>query len=407
MNQGGGRLAGAQHNDVLTVEPQTDDERERLVEEIKRRGNAAFKVRSLPEAVMLYSRAIELHPKMIALWSNRSMAQAGMGKFKEAKEDAEECIKLDEGWAKGYYRKAQACSGLKDFEAAINCYENVLKIEPNNTAAARELQVTKERHQKQKDEADKQPEQEVEKLPEKSFVSKKIITDSNEGKDANSKDESKTKKKEGDLSMRGYRTLADGRKTTFFNMERTEEELKLIGENKPQKLESETVFEGNAKEGSAWNVGGTFEEVDLNSWATDKLRELVEKTTCKVEENGLGTVTFSVKKLDDIEGDASKTFTRGEQRKIFDFSFNVEWSAKCEPTEGKEVDISGVLFYPEFSGDAAASGDPFEAELRWSRRESAGRFEKIIASSLKGGNSVFRVAVDKSLRQWVALFNER
>mmetsp|Transcript_36348 Transcript_36348/g.45441 ORF Transcript_36348/g.45441 Transcript_36348/m.45441 type:complete len:138 (-) Transcript_36348:60-473(-) len=113
MNQGGGRLAGAQHNDVLTVEPQTDDERERLVEEIKRRGNAAFKVRSLPEAVMLYSRAIELHPKMIALWSNRSMAQAGMGKFKEAKEDAEECIKLDEGWAKGYYRKAQACSGLK------------------------------------------------------------------------------------------------------------------------------------------------------------------------------------------------------------------------------------------------------------------------------------------------------
>lgn len=328
MNSSGDRLAGAAHNDVLNVDPKTDDERARLVDEIKRRGNAAFKVRSLPEAITLYSRAIELAPMTVALWGNRSMAQAKMGKFKEALTDAEKCIVLDPSWAKGYYRKAQACSGLEDFDSAQNSYEKVLELDPKNKAALKELETVKLKKKKQL-EAPKPTESDE---PKKVFVSKKIVTDKGKNKEGNS---SKKKAKDVDLSLRGYRTLPDGRKTTFFNMQRTEEELKLIGENKPQKLDDAAVAQNSStKQGSAWNEGGTFEEVDLNSWATKNLHELVENVKCDISTNGKN-VTLKVKSLSDLEGDASKTFTRGEQRKIFDFNFNVEWTAECKSEEGR------------------------------------------------------------------------
>eukprot|EP00510_Aplanochytrium_minuta_P009052 CAMPEP_0184057032 /NCGR_PEP_ID=MMETSP0956-20121227/8182_1 /TAXON_ID=627963 /ORGANISM="Aplanochytrium sp, Strain PBS07" /LENGTH=393 /DNA_ID=CAMNT_0026351273 /DNA_START=151 /DNA_END=1329 /DNA_ORIENTATION=- len=393
MNSSGDRLAGAAHNDVLNVDPKTDDERARLVDEIKRRGNAAFKVRSLPEAITLYSRAIELAPMTVALWGNRSMAQAKMGKFKEALTDAEKCIVLDPSWAKGYYRKAQACSGLEDFDSAQNSYEKVLELDPKNKAALKELETVKLKKKKQL-EAPKPTESDE---PKKVFVSKKIVTDKGKNKEGNS---SKKKAKDVDLSLRGYRTLPDGRKTTFFNMQRTEEELKLIGENKPQKLDDAAVAQNSStKQGSAWNEGGTFEEVDLNSWATKNLHELVENVKCDISTNGKN-VTLKVKSLSDLEGDASKTFTRGEQRKIFDFNFNVEWTAECKSEEGKSLTVSGTLFYPDFSGDVAASGDSFECELRWSRREMAGEFESLIRDSVKGESSALQKAIDSALREW-------
>ena len=37
--------------------------------------------------------------------------------------------------------------------------------------------------------------------------------------------------------FRGYKTLSDGRKTTYFNMERTEEEKALIGDITPKRID--------------------------------------------------------------------------------------------------------------------------------------------------------------------------
>ena len=41
MNNGG-RLAGRQHNDVLSVEPEDEEQRIKLIDEMKRRGNAGI-----------------------------------------------------------------------------------------------------------------------------------------------------------------------------------------------------------------------------------------------------------------------------------------------------------------------------------------------------------------------------
>lgn len=139
------RLAGQQHNDILSVQPDSDEEKQHVVDELKRRGNAAFKVGSLREAETLYSRALEHLPTVAALWGNRSMTRLGMGKAEEAAGDAREAIKVDGAWPKGYYRLGQALFRLKQFEEAAQSFEKVLQLEPKNKPAQTEIAKCKVR----------------------------------------------------------------------------------------------------------------------------------------------------------------------------------------------------------------------------------------------------------------------
>ena len=95
------------HSDVLRVEPSSEEEKVKLVAEIKERGNNAFKTRRMEEADMLYSRAIELDNTMHALYGNRSAVNHTMGKFEKALEDAISAINCKPDWAKGYFRKGE------------------------------------------------------------------------------------------------------------------------------------------------------------------------------------------------------------------------------------------------------------------------------------------------------------
>jgi hypothetical protein len=56
---------------------------------------------------MLYSHAITVLPTH-PIYSNRSMCRLKQKKYAEALSDAEECIKLDKTFAKGYYRKVRS-----------------------------------------------------------------------------------------------------------------------------------------------------------------------------------------------------------------------------------------------------------------------------------------------------------
>lgn len=62
------------------------------------------------------------------LYSNRSAAYAKAGKFAEALEDAEQTIKLNPTWAKGYSRKGAAAAGLGDYMKAFEAYNEGKKV---------------------------------------------------------------------------------------------------------------------------------------------------------------------------------------------------------------------------------------------------------------------------------------
>ena len=85
------------------------------------------KAKSLPEAKVLYGRAIELDGSNAALRGNLSMVQLQMGEFAEALASAEAAVANDAEWAKGYYRKAMALDKLGQFAEATWALEEAIR----------------------------------------------------------------------------------------------------------------------------------------------------------------------------------------------------------------------------------------------------------------------------------------
>ena len=72
---------------MLESEPEDDEAKARLVEELKARAKREFAQKYMPAAERLWSRALELAPDA-TLHANRSAARLTQGKAEAALEDA-------------------------------------------------------------------------------------------------------------------------------------------------------------------------------------------------------------------------------------------------------------------------------------------------------------------------------
>ncbi|TFY60717.1 hypothetical protein EVG20_g7325 [Dentipellis fragilis] len=102
------------------------------VDALKAEGNKAFSAKNYDLAIELFTKAIELDANNHVLWSNRSAAKAGKRQYEGALEDAEQCIKVNPTWAKGYARKGAALHGERRYAEAVEAYETGLKIEDSD-----------------------------------------------------------------------------------------------------------------------------------------------------------------------------------------------------------------------------------------------------------------------------------
>lgn len=87
-------------------------------QQYKAQGNAAFAKGDNQQAVLHFTKAIELDPNDHVFFSNRSAAYAAMSDYENALKDAETCVKLAPQWAKGYSRQGLALFNLKKFDEA-------------------------------------------------------------------------------------------------------------------------------------------------------------------------------------------------------------------------------------------------------------------------------------------------
>lgn len=179
----------------------------------------------------------------------------------------------------------------------------------------------------------------------------------------NSDDDSDTELTEQELQMfRGYKKTSDGRTTSYFTREQSEEEKKLLGDIAPQRLDAEPqpmnpqAMDSSAHSSSAqsaWNQAGTWEEKDASAWCQSSLESFLKETKVDVDK-----YTAKVTQVKDLTGDASVAFSRGKKRYVFDYHATVKFDIL---DEGDDRIASGSLKLPDIS--STGINDELEVDI--------------------------------------------
>eukprot|EP00262_Sarcandra_glabra_P006503 TRINITY_DN18832_c0_g1_i1.p1 TRINITY_DN18832_c0_g1~~TRINITY_DN18832_c0_g1_i1.p1 ORF type:complete len:622 (+),score=117.52 TRINITY_DN18832_c0_g1_i1:180-2045(+) len=104
----------------------------KLADEEREKGNEYFKQQKYPEAVKHYTEALRRNPKDPKVYSNRAACYTKLGALPEGLKDAEKCIELDPSFSKGYTRKGAIQFFMKEYDNALETYQEGLKHDPNN-----------------------------------------------------------------------------------------------------------------------------------------------------------------------------------------------------------------------------------------------------------------------------------
>lgn len=103
-----------------------------LADEEREKGNQLFKEQKYPDAIKHYNESIKRNPNNPLAYSNRAASYTKLGALPEGLKDAEKCIELDPTFAKGYTRKGAVQFFMKEYEKALETYQEGLKHDPKN-----------------------------------------------------------------------------------------------------------------------------------------------------------------------------------------------------------------------------------------------------------------------------------
>lgn len=217
------------------------------------------------------------------------------------------------------------------------------------------------------------------------------------------KNDSVKKEGETNVELRGYKKLSNGKVTTYFNREISEEEKVLLGDMSPKRIDPNSTIDNTPKlvsatntAISAWNRAGTWEERSCTDWAVNKLSKIL---------GGVKVIgacsSVSVSSIENVVGDASVTNTRGKKKYIYDFNLDVKWkltlvdtstyskgSLAVELTSGSEIEI--VFKFPENYSDLSPA----------LRRE----VDDCVKSTIKGLQPLISASVNKFVEEFKHTF---
>ncbi|ORE05450.1 hypothetical protein BCV72DRAFT_263315 [Rhizopus microsporus var. microsporus] len=107
----------------------------------KTKGNDYFKQSNFKQAVIHYTKAIELNPTVSVYYVNRAMAYIKLENYIEAERDCTKGIQFDTKNVKAYWRRGIALQKLGRIVEAKKDMELALKLEPKNATIAKDLQA--------------------------------------------------------------------------------------------------------------------------------------------------------------------------------------------------------------------------------------------------------------------------
>lgn len=104
----------------------------KLADEEREKGNEYFKKQQYPEAIKHYTEALRRNPNDPRVYSNRAACYTKLGALPEGLKDANKCIELDPAFTKGYSRKGAIQEFMKEYDKALETYQEGLKKDENN-----------------------------------------------------------------------------------------------------------------------------------------------------------------------------------------------------------------------------------------------------------------------------------
>jgi hypothetical protein len=303
-------------------------------------------------------------------------------------------------------------------QEAIDSYKAAVELDSSSKALKKELLKAEKQLVKDEEEAARKAKEieENDAKPPMPPPVKKVSTVSTESAASTSSSDkpSKADAGNGEFSksdhVKGYKII-NGKKTSFFHHEQTEEEKNLIGDITPKRLDPAQIPSNDAtqdKEVSAWNKAGTWEEKDVTDWALGSIKEKVMEATYALPEGSPDpnacAIVFSVSKLISSKkaggsAHASVAKVRGKKKYIFEFTVCVHW----EMTMGNGTKCNGKMTFFDVDGTheigegydvtdyIVDAGAPADA------RHLLERFVR---------NSGLRTAVEGKLDEWIGLFRE-
>ncbi|KAL0489279.1 Hsp70-Hsp90 organizing protein [Acrasis kona] len=107
------------------------------IESLKDKANDHLKKKDYLKAISYYEQALELAPKTSEdlshihhiLYSNRSAVYMAIHEYQKAVLDAQQCVKLNPNWQKGYLRLATSYMSIENLDEALKTIETGLKVD--------------------------------------------------------------------------------------------------------------------------------------------------------------------------------------------------------------------------------------------------------------------------------------
>lgn len=110
----------------------------------KEKGNALFREGKYDDAIECYTRGMGADPYNPVLPTNRATSFYRLKKYAVAESDCNLAIALDSNYFKAFARRGAARFALQKYESALEDYEMVLKLDPENVEAQNEIKKIKE-----------------------------------------------------------------------------------------------------------------------------------------------------------------------------------------------------------------------------------------------------------------------
>lgn len=404
-------LASA-HRDVLeTPIPDTEEGKARLLEELKNRGRAAVGYKSWMDAELLYQKALTVQDDS-ALHANVSLCQFQMGMFDASRKEAQAAVDLDPMYVKGYWRLTQALAKLHRTDEAIQSIQDGLNIEPSNKAFLKELASLEKQRLEEATLMDTEPTEVTEPAGPNPFekinistppsMEKKVVEKKKVTKPKMTSSSIETSTTDGEFSksdhVKGYK-IVNGKKTSFFHNEMTEEVKELIGDIAPKRIEEVPAAESGtvAPGASAWNKAGTWEERDVTAWAKESLEQALLNTSFTfpaLAPGALASITNAI-----VDGTASYATVRGKKRYIYEFKLTVHWVVTKLPDDGV---CKGSMIFPDVDGTCEL-GDGYDI-ADYIVKEGVPGVTPLLERFVKNGG--LRDSLHTSIDNWVLLFKE-